>query len=839
MYWIAAVIIAGSGAAKALFSIAAALLTDVDDFRSWYALANVVWYPAVGGVLAILGRQDRRAVTLGIYFILIGTAWSDRLLFHLANESVSSAAWASFFIQLQVVAFTPFFFWNFVRDFPNRIAFDTHGRVVDLTIAATFLLSTLCLVANLAPIPTNMAVWLDRTTPGSLFWPIIYLATFPAIAYAVRQARHARADERRRVRIMLASLVLGFTPELIIMLASAASPSFDRLTNPDTAPIMYVIIGVPMMAVPFGVAYAVLVHKALDLRLIVRKAVHYGFARISILGFLVLPFVVAVIATYRQRNQSIVDVVAGPSGILMVSVLLVGIMLARSRTQFLAAVDRRFFREQYNAHEILASLVRRGRSMDDLREIATVIPSEIDRALHLHSATLLVSDYAPGTLASPIGAAPPLPATAQLLRELQNADGVLRVDPDADAGWISKLPADERQWLSINDPRLLIEVPGRGGSLEGVLVLGEKRSELPYSRDDKELLRAVGDAVALALAHTNVHALKSVGLPSSPADSPVQECTACGLIAQPDAEQCSACGSAVSPSILPQLLAGKYRPMRRIGRGGMGVVYQAFDETLRREVAIKTLPVPASQLALRIRREARAMAAVTHPNLGAIYGVESRNNVPLLVVELLKGGTLEDRLRGGRLSVRDALNITTRVARGIECLHNAGILHRDIKPSNIAFALDGTPKMVDFGLVGIQESSGATVDSTTLQHHADIRTELTKTGMLVGTLPYLSPEVLDGLPPTPAVDLWALSLVAYESIAGQHPFGSGTQLQLLYRISNADVPDIRDFAPEATASVAAFFARCFDRAIEARPQTAREWRKAAEGIRRSLSEVNR
>ena len=194
----------------------------------------------------------------------------------------------------------------------------------------------------------------------------------------------------------------------------------------------------------------------------------------------------------------------------------------------------------------------------------------------------------------------------------------------------------------------------------------------------------------------------------------------------------------------------------------MGVVYLARDVVLHRHVAVKTLPVAAVQGLVRLRQEGRAMAAMAHPAIAQIHGVETWRGRPLLVVEYLAGGTLAARLDQGPVPGEQAVNIAITVAEALAALHDAGYVHGDVKPSNIGFlSADGAVKLLDFGLTRLADDGD---------------------GLAGGTLPYLSPEVLLGASAGPADDVWALCVVLHEMLTGTRPFVGGSAKELAGRI---------------------------------------------------------
>jgi serine/threonine protein kinase len=272
----------------------------------------------------------------------------------------------------------------------------------------------------------------------------------------------------------------------------------------------------------------------------------------------------------------------------------------------------------------------------------------------------------------------------------------------------------------------------------------------------------------------------------------------------------------------------------------MGVVYRALDLTLRRTVAIKTLPRVSPEYSMRLRHEARAMASVQHPNLALIYGAESWQGTPLLIFEYLAGGTLATRLKGQTLSLPEILELGIVLADVLEQMHGAGVLHRDIKPSNIGYAGDGTPKLLDLGLAKIVDDSrtpGATAGDifqfSTLP--LPLPQRLTLSSRVVGTPAYLSPEAMMGAAPDPHFDLWSLALVLYEAYAGRHPMAAPSPKETLVRILHADADNIGSLVAGCPEPVAAFFKRALGPNVGRRPATALAFKSELEALKSSCA----
>src|SRR5262245_37986295 len=226
---------------------------------------------------------------------------------------------------------------------------------------------------------------------------------------------------------------------------------------------------------------------------------------------------------------------------------------------------------------------------------------------------------------------------------------------------------------------------------------------------------------------------------------------------------------------------GSYDIAGPLGVGGMGEVYRARDTKLNRDVALKVLPesfaTDVERLA-RFKREAQVLASLNHPNIGAIYGFEDSDGVPALVLELVDGTTLADRIAQGPLPLDEAVPIAKQIADALEAAHEHGIIHRDLKPANIKLRPDGVVKVLDFGLAKAVEGSGPISPSVsmspTITSPAHLRQgyggQATEVGVILGTASYMSPEQARGKPVDKRADIWAFGCVLYEMLCGRRAF---------------------------------------------------------------------
>lgn len=272
----------------------------------------------------------------------------------------------------------------------------------------------------------------------------------------------------------------------------------------------------------------------------------------------------------------------------------------------------------------------------------------------------------------------------------------------------------------------------------------------------------------------------------------------------------------------PPILNDRYSLDRRIAAGGMGEVWQATDQVLGRQVAIKLLHQqyvadPTSRE--RFRAEARFAAALQHVGIAQVYDYGEQDRLVYLVMELVQGEPLSKILRqGGRLAPEAAMDFTGQAARALHAAHAAGIIHRDIKPANVMVTVDGTVKITDFGIARSGESAA-----------------MTQTGMVMGTAQYVSPEQATGQLVTPASDLYSLGVVAYECLTGAPPFAADTPVALALKHVHEEPPPLPEEIPE---QVRALISALLAKEPADRPESGQEVADRAFLIRESMGAVD-
>ena len=274
---------------------------------------------------------------------------------------------------------------------------------------------------------------------------------------------------------------------------------------------------------------------------------------------------------------------------------------------------------------------------------------------------------------------------------------------------------------------------------------------------------------------------------------------------------------------------GPYEILFALGAGGMGEVYRARDPRLGREVAIKVLPsgsAPDSERLRRFEQEARATAALNHPNILAVFDIGSQDNSPYIVSELLDGETLRARLNSGALPVRKAVEYALQISRGLAAAHDHGIFHRDLKPENIFITRDGHVKILDFGLAKLTMPEPGT-PGLSVQATLD---SATGRGVLLGTLGYMSPEQCRGAAVDARSDIFSFGAVLYEMVSGKRAFRGDTTADTISSILKEEPPDLSASGRDVSPMLERIVHHCLEKDPAARFQSARDVAFALEAL---------
>jgi eukaryotic-like serine/threonine-protein kinase len=263
------------------------------------------------------------------------------------------------------------------------------------------------------------------------------------------------------------------------------------------------------------------------------------------------------------------------------------------------------------------------------------------------------------------------------------------------------------------------------------------------------------------------------------------------------------------PGSLPGARLGHYHILGRLGVGGMGEVYRARDTKLGRDVAIKTLPpafISDPERLARFEREARVLASLNHPHIGAIYGLEDSGGVRALVLELIDGQTLADRIRQGPLSLNETRTIAGQLAAALDAAHERGIVHRDFKPANIKITPDGVVKVLDFGIAKASSEAASSEASRT----PTVTIGRTREGLMIGTAAYMSPEQARGQSVDKRTDIWAFGAVLYEMLTGQVAFRGDSLSDTLAAVLNRE-PNWTALPAATPGNIRRLLQRCLEK----------------------------
>jgi protein kinase-like protein/GAF domain-containing protein len=639
-----------------------------------------------------------------------------------------------------------------------------------------------------------------------------------AIPLLLAQKRRAESlTDQRRIRTLMVGVSAGVGAGVGVIVGHWRNPGADIFANRSLT-----VLSLVFLAVPASFAYAILRHRLFDISVILRQGLRYALARRFVDALVPSLAAVFVIDVILYRRDSLLTLLTTQwTWLTAVAVALIIVRLRREH--WLNSLDRRFFRERYDAQRLLRSLAGEITQSSSIETVAPIVVQRIDEALHPEFVSVLCHQQPQSVFEAVHGGSTgnsiddrtpaPLPTNLAVVRVLSALRKPLALSL-GDTAWVRhQLPAGERSLLHREGIELLVPISSRqSGELPlGLLALGPRRSEEPYNQEDLDLLSTIADAVGAVLER------------SSTESHTFTECENCGRCFGAAKTVCPDDGRPLSIMQGSRLLNRRYRLKRRLGRGGMGSVYAAVDEVLERPVAVKLIRENVSgplNLAGRFREEARAVARFDHPHVVRIYdfGID-RLERPFLVMELLEGDTLRQRLSAREpLATSETLHILRGVCSALGAAHEKGLVHRDLKPENIFLQRHPggvVPKVLDFGLA-------KTFTQSPLE-----RVTNSSSGLLVGTIDYMAPEQVAGDDVSPGWDLWAIGVIAYEMLTGSHPFRRNLVFPADETIAESPVTDPRQTGP-LNETAAAFFRAALSTERSMRPSEARAFLSACE-----------
>lgn len=750
---------------------------------TWVQLLQGSFYAIAAGLLMVFGRHDRRAWGLGAFLGGIACALMDSFLASPTNPLLNAAK------GLRTDAFFAATLWFFCAAFPGLSRRSWLSAAFGAGLAVSSVLGvTLAGFDAIATFQPGVPEWLAslaanaaRHSRGAVDWyfSLQFLSMLPLLVLMPLKSSEAGADDRRRYRWLTLGISIALGPLVIDVFATTFWPGLHEWTRGTVLwPLRSIAIMSALTVLPVASAYSALVHRTVDIGFALRAAARYLVARYAAHSLAAAPIAVALLVVFANRDRSVVELAAGPVGATLAAVSVVAWAAAAGRHRLLDLIDARYFRQAVDAQATFLSLSDALRKADSIETLAAKAQAAIDGAFHPAALAICVEDsaglFVPQNVDAP--AVSKASALAQIIGGNDRPLSVTAIGP----GVLERLPAADRAWLDETKAVVLVPLRSSQGDLLGVAAVGERRSEMPYGAHDVRLLAALGSACGLGIERLQrmAQARDSGGLPAA---GLARECVECGQVSGGEALACT-CGAPLQRAPVPHVLNDRLRIIRRIGAGGFAVVYSAVDLALKQPRAVKALPQADPAHFARLRREARLMSTVQHPHLATVYALEAWGLWPMLVMELLEGGTLSDRLRRGALPVDEVVAVGRKLADALCALHRNGVLHRDVKPSNIGFTTEGTPKLLDFGLAKMLEVRGAPAAAHSSESTWSGLPNSEKSGVFRGTPAYASPEALLGEPPSPADDIWSLGVTLLEAATGTNPFRAATPAAVSARV---------------------------------------------------------
>ncbi len=766
--------LAGQPADSALREIAPIL------FIAFLLYAMAVW-------IALVGPKEITARLAAISFLGGAMVFASSGLVSYPGWSYSTAAVATVLWAIWRpwhLAFGYDFLSRFPHPVPENLALRLLRWIIYAGAAAHWLPITLAAFANAFGLPPSAALHGPAFLTSSLYMTGYASLVAPAMCLVllrnyVRLPSIAARKKMRWAGLGIACAIVPPSVEALIRLVL-------DLTGSPMRPPFYTVLdqaGALMVGLaPVMVAYAVVRHRVLGIHVVVRRGLQYLFARNVLRVIAFLPLLIVLIQAIRQSDRSVADLVLHSSWSFYVLVAAALGFSLRYRTQMRLWLDRKFFRVAYEQEQILAELIEQIKSAESEEEVSLVVVREVERALSVDGIHVLLRNGAVGPLRVAFSYPP---REGAKIRDFLNRRTLSPPGSSIDtlyaqgSGVISEPPSARQSYREI----LMVPLAGTDRSVAGFLALGPKRSEEPYTRQDRDLLLAIAGQMAVMYEVLRLKQRVSVegrmrvevlGRLRRDSIELLNECPQCGKCYSSEEKSCDSDGAELGLTLpVERIIEGKYRLDQRIGRGGMGVVYEARDLRLNRAIAIKIMTgeLFGNQRAVeRFEREARTAAGLKNPNIVAIHDF---GRLPAggayLVMELIAGRSWREELKIGHPVAPTRCAVWfEQLCAATSAAHAMGIVHRDLKPENVMIGRgDRGDRVVilDFGLA---------------KTHLDsmyVETALTSVGSVLGTRAYMSPEQRAGEPVDVRTDVYSIGVLAVETLTGVHPPRTGASLE--------------------------------------------------------------
>jgi hypothetical protein len=624
--------------------------------------------------------------------------------------------------------------------------------------------------------PFLVGFHLQHLTPlSSLFLALTAGAVL--LVGGVNYRRLPEGDQRRRIRLFSWAMLAGCLPVAGVTLAwfLLVTLGLQRITEGWLTPVTQAVNAF-VIILPIAMAYVIIKHRVLGINAVLRLGVQYLLASNVLRVITSLPILGLVYVLAANPDRSLRELLFSGSGRFNLVLLGAALLSLRYRRQLMMIIDRRFFREAYQQEQILLELSEEIKQLDSLAEISRLLHTEVEKALHSRWVSMLF--WAGKTEFFSASGSAKSAERWWTLGEQVNHHLISQFERVTAAQNWRELRKDclpeAIQWLDEQDVQLVVPIPGTHSRTLGVVLLGEKRSEEPYTKADRNLLQALASQVGVIYENLTLKEQVRRGKQveaevlarlEGRRINLVKECPACGACYDSSSENCARDGQPLLLTLpIERIVDGKYRLERLIGKGGMGAVYEALDLRLHRTVALKAMLGKSfgdASALRRFAREAQISAKLDHPNIVRVYDYgELQGGGAYLVLEYVRGTTWRDELNHLRaLPPALAADLIAQVLDGLEAAHRAKVIHRDLKPENILVAATepGQPpiiKILDFGLAKVRALDFADPKSQTLA------------GRVMGTLGYMSPEQLLGWEVDERTDIYSVGVMVLETLTG-------------------------------------------------------------------------
>ncbi len=676
--------------------------------------------------------------------------------------------------------------WDFLSRFPHPVRETLTIRILRrcfyvaagiFWLAANFPVFAEIIRLREIPLASSMGSLIAADSWAAVPWNIFDGCICVAVCYVLIRNYRLLADRDSRRRIRWAAVSFGvaaaslLTLRLLELVWNVTGGAMLQRASEYADAATTMSVG----AIPITLTYAVVKHRLLGIRLVIRRGLQYLLARNVLRLIVFAPGLIVLIHIFRNPNESVYNLVFRSSWSFYLLVMGTAAFSLRYRRQLSRWLDRRFFRVALQEEEAWVALAESIKSATTEEEVAAAVAQQVEFALPVNGVHIFLRSGAHGRLRAAFST--PGRNAQKLCAQLENNHAALLAGNSVIT--VTGVDSDFAEPAHPEEDLLLVPLLGSDGQNLGAMLVGPKKSEQPFTRKERELLQAMAAQVVMAcevlrlkrnidqesrqriavlsrLDRENFHLLS--------------ECHVCGSCYDASTKECAIDGTPLELTVpVERVVVGRYRLDRRIGAGGMGIVYQTLDLRLEKIVALKILLGELfgnREALLRFKREAQAVASLRHRN---IVGVHDFGQLPaggaFLVMDFVSGASWRQHLRiNATLPPERVVNWVEGLCAGVAAAHQSGVVHRDLKPENVMIsgAREVEAAMVlDFGLAKLH--SGSEKDTV----------QLSVTGAVVGTRAYMSPEQRSGGKVGAAADVYSAAVMTLETLSRLSPPRAG------------------------------------------------------------------